>query len=235
MSKKPFRFKQFEIMQDKTAMKVGTDGVLLGSWATLHVGHTILDIGTGTGLISLMLAQRFPNSIIDAIEIDHEAYLQAKENFENSNFSSQLSIYESPLQKYSTSKKYDLIVSNPPFFTVNNLVDFDQRKQARQQETLNFDELIYQTSLLLNDNGSACFIIPYDQHDVFIEIALANKLYLNNVLYIKGNNISPVKRVLLEFSFNEKPLIEDYLTIEEERHQYTKNYIELTKNFYLKM
>lgn len=235
MSKKPFRFKQFEISQDKTAMKVGTDGVLLGAWANLYNGNTILDVGTGTGLISLMLAQRFPNSKIDAIEIDHEAYLQAKSNFENSSFNTQLSIHESSFQDYLSNEKYDLIVSNPPFFTVNNLVDFDQRKQARQQETLNFDELINKTSLLLNDNGSACFIIPYDQSDFFIEIAAKNKLKLAKILYVKGNNLSPIKRVLLEFSFQEKKLLEENLIIEEERHQYTNNYIELTRDFYLKM
>ena len=235
MSKKPFRFKQFEILQDKTAMKVGTDGVLLGAWANLYKGKTILDVGTGTGLISLMLAQRFTDTDIDAVEIDHEAYLQAKSNFENSTFSSQLSIYESSFQDYSAKRKYDLIVSNPPFFTVNNLVDFDQRKQARQQETLNFDDLIHKTASLLNDTGSACFIIPYDQCVIFTEISSKNKLKLNKTLYIKGNNTSPIKRVLLEFSFQERETIEETLIIEEERHQYTQNYIELTKDFYLKM
>ena len=100
MNRKPFRFKQFEIFQDKTAMKVGTDGVLLGAWANLKSGNTILDIGAGTGLISLMLAQRFPLAMIDAIEIDNDAFLQAKENFENAIFLDRLTIFNSSLQNY---------------------------------------------------------------------------------------------------------------------------------------
>ena len=160
MNRKPFRFKQFEIFQDKTAMKVGTDGVLLGAWSNLETGDNILDIGAGTGLISLMLAQRFPNSRVDAIEIDYDAFLQAKENFEHSIFSERLKIKNTSLQVYSSDKKYDLIVSNPPFFTVNNSVDFDARKQARQQETLTFAELIEKSAKLLHKEGVASFIIP---------------------------------------------------------------------------
>lgn len=235
MNRKPFRFKQFEIFQDKTAMKVGTDGVLLGAWATLKSGNTILDIGTGTGLISLMLAQRFPHSMIDAIEIDNDAFLQAKENYENAPFSDRLTIFNSSLQDYSTNKKYDLIVSNPPFFVVNDTVDFDARKQARQQETLTFEELIKKTAELLHKDGLASFIIPYDQMGSFSEIAIQNALKLSRVVYIKGNSTTVTKRVLLEFSFHEKEVEEQELIIEVDRHQYTEDYIQLTKDFYLKM
>ena len=118
MKNKPFRFKQFEIYQDQTAMKVGTDGVLLGAWANLESGINILDVGTGTGLISLMLAQRFENAIVDAVEIDLEAYKQAQENFKESNFSSRISISHTSFQQFYSTIKYDLIVSNPPFFSV---------------------------------------------------------------------------------------------------------------------
>ena len=234
MTRKPFQFKQFFIYQDKTAMKVGTDGVLLGAWANL-LGQDIIDIGTGTGLMSLMLAQRFPDSVIDALEIDQDAFLQAKENFEDSTFNNRLSIYHTSLQGFSTQKKYDLIVSNPPFFTVNDTVDFDARKQARQQETLTFSDLISKTSQLLKLDGLASFIIPYDQMDDFCTIAAQNDLKLGRVVYIKGNETSQIKRVLLEFSFEEKNLVEQQLTIEVGRHQYTQDYINLTKAFYLKM
>ncbi|WP_314058847.1 methyltransferase [Empedobacter brevis] len=235
MNRKPFRFKQFEIFQDKTAMKVGTDGVLLGAWSNLETGDNILDIGAGTGLISLMLAQRFPNSRVDAIEIDYDAFLQAKENFEHSIFSERLKIKNTSLQVYSSDKKYDLIVSNPPFFTVNNSVDFDARKQARQQETLTFAELIEKSAKFLHKEGVASFIIPYDQMDVFCEKTAQNDLKLSRIVYVKGNSSSPIKRVLLEFSFQERIVRKEELVIERERHQYTNEYISLTKDFYLKM
>ena len=234
MNRKPFKFKQFSIFQDKTAMKVGTDGVLLGAWADC-LGKDILDIGTGTGLISMMLAQRFPQSQIDAIEIDENAYYQAKENFENVPFYTRLSIYFTSLQAYQTDKKYDLIVSNPPFFTVNDLNEFDARKQARQEETLTFSDLLKKTALLLNKDGLASFIIPHDRMLEFCAIAAENALKVSKTTQIKGNETSPIKRVLLEFSFEEKERKENLLTIEVERHQYTEDYINLTKDFYLKM
>lgn len=234
MNRKPFKFKQFSIFQDKTAMKVGTDGVLLGAWADC-LGKDILDIGTGTGLISMMLAQRFPQSQIDAIEIDENAYYQAKENFENTPFQNRLSIYFTSLQAYKTDKKYDLIVSNPPFFTVNDLNEFDARKQARQEETLTFSDLLKKTVLLLNKDGLASFIIPHDRMLEFCEIAAKNALKVSKTTQIKGNETSPIKRVLLEFSFEEKERKENLLTIEVERHRYTEDYINLTKDFYLKM
>ncbi|WP_282629603.1 tRNA1(Val) (adenine(37)-N6)-methyltransferase [Empedobacter sedimenti] len=234
MNRKPFQFKQFSIFQDQTAMKVGTDGVLLGAWANV-VGQNVLDIGTGTGLISLMIAQRFPKVNIDALEIDIDAFLQAKENFGNSKFNNRLSLFHTSLQNYNSTKKYDLIVSNPPFFTVNDLVSFDSRKQARQQETLTFSDLISKTSQLLDQNGLASFIIPYDQINDFCATASQNELKLGRVVYIKGNEQSAIKRVLLEFSFQEKQLQESHLIIELGRHQYTQDYINLTKEFYLKM
>ena len=235
MNRKAFKFKQFSIFQDKTAMKVGTDGVLLGAWTDLQNASTILDIGTGTGLIALMMAQRNQQAIIEAIEIDENAFLQAQENFTNAIFHSRLTVEYSSLQNFFPNKKYDVIVSNPPFFTVNDLVNFDARKQARQQEMLTFSDLLEKTATLLNKEGRACFIIPSDQKDVFCELALQNGLKLAKIVYVKGNYSTPIKRVLLEFSFETKQIMEETLIIEEERHQYTQEYIELTKDFYLKM
>ena len=234
MIRKTFQFKQFSIYQDKTAMKVGTDGVLLGAWAKTS-GSNVLDIGTGTGLISLMLAQRFLETLIDAIEIDQDAFLQASENFEASKFNHRLTVHHTSLQEFFPQKKYDLIVSNPPFFVVNDLVEFDSRKQARQQEMLTFSDLISKTAQLLKHEGLASFIIPYEQMSDFNKIAVQNDLKLARTVYIKGNETSQIKRVLLEYSFLEKITEETYLTIEVERHQYTQDYIELTKDFYLKM
>lgn len=233
--RKPFRFKQFEIFQDKTAMKVGTDGVLLGAWSNLYSGNRILDIGTGTGLISLMLAQRFSEAIIDAIELDEDAYVQAKENALNSIFFNKITIYHTALQNYQPSFKYDLIVSNPPFFVVNDRIDFNARKQARQQETLTFDELLEKSSLLLNDKGRAAFIIPFDLEKDFIEIGEKYKLYPSKILNIRGNQNVAFKRSIIELSFEKLTPETEELVIEEDRHQYTEEYIHLTKDFYLKM
>ncbi len=236
MIKKPFRFKQFDIYQDQTAMKVGTDGVLLGAWANLAQGNKVLDIGTGTGLISLMLAQRFKNVRIDAVEIDVDAYHQAKENFSNSIFSNQITIYQNAIQSFDTTSKYDLIVSNPPFFKVNDRVELDARKQARQQETLTFSDLLTKTSNLLAENGLASFVIPFDLEDDFLNQAQQVKLYPKRIVYVKGNNDAPIKRVLIELSFDQIIKVEEtQLIIEVARHRYTDDYINLTKDFYLKM
>ena len=235
MSIRPFRFKQFEIYQDKTAMKVGTDGVLLGAWSNLQSGNKILDIGTGTGLIALMLAQRFPESYITAIELDDDAFHQAIENFTNSKFSNQICGVNSSLQSFSSDQKFDLIVSNPPFFILNDRVDFDARKQARQQETLTFEDLLFHTANLLTTQGTACFIIPYDLEDNFIALAAQHNLYPNEIVHVKGNINSLIKRSLINLSFTEKDKSISELIIEVERHQYTNAYINLTKDFYLKM
>lgn len=234
-NRKPFRFKQFEIFQDNTAMKVGTDGVLLGAWSTLYLGNRILDIGAGTGLISLMLAQRFPLAVIDAIELDEDAYHQAEENILNSKFKERINTHHLALQDYESDNKYDLIVSNPPFFIVNDRIDFDSRKQARQQETLTFDELLDKTSQLLNTQGKAAFIIPFDLEANFIEIGEKYNLFPSKILNIKGNQNVAFKRSIIELSFEKSEILKDELIIEIDRHQYTDEYINLTKDFYLKM
>ena len=235
MKNKPFRFKQFDIYQDQTAMKVGTDGVLLGAWATLYTGNQILDIGSGTGLISLMLAQRFSDAFIAAVELDTAAYNQAKENFLNSKFRNQLKIHHLPIQELEETTKFDLIVSNPPFFIGNDRVEFDARKKARQQETLTFEELLLKSARLLDEKGSACYIIPYDLESNFLEIAESLQLFPSKILHVKGNYEAETKRSLIELKFNAQELEEDELIIEIERHQYTQEYINLTKEYYLKM
>jgi len=233
---KPFSFKQFDIYQDRTAMKVGTDGVLLGAYANLTRGNRILDIGTGTGLISLMLAQRYPQALIDAVEIDEEAYNQAKDNFNQSKFKSQLAIYKTAIQDYQIDKKYDLIVSNPPFFKNNERVDTDARKIARQQENLSFKDLLAKVSNLLDLAGTAMFIIPHDLEDEFIQLAKDANLFPSHILHIKGNNEALIKRSIVTLTFNNLlDVMYNELVIEVARHQYTKEYIALTKDFYLKM
>ncbi len=235
---KPFQFKQFSIEQDKTAMKVGTDGVLLGAWVNLELNLLrILDIGTGTGLIALMLAQRSQAELIDGIELSDTAYEQAVDNFENSNWSDRLFCYHASLQEYvaEIDDKYELIVSNPPFYNSTYKELPKSRAMARHTESLSYEELLSGTAKLLSKDGSCAFIIPFNDEEKFKEIAKSNKLFSNRITRVKGTNRSPLKRSLLQFSFREQEIVLNELVIEIERHVYTPEYIVLVRDFYLKM
>ncbi|MEM6687476.1 MAG: methyltransferase [Bacteroidota bacterium] len=235
---KPFRFKQFTIAQDKTAMKVGTDGVLLGAWASVEGNpFSILDIGAGTGLIALQLAQRSHAEVIDAIEIDDNAYEQAVENFENSPWSDRLFCYHAGLDEFvdEIDDKYDLIVSNPPFYTENYKTENTQRDRARFADALPFEELLAGVSHLLEPTGTFHTIIPFKEYDHFIHLAEANHLFPYKTCHVQGNPKANYKRSLISFSKEKTTHTQEELVIEKERHQYTEAYILLTKDFYLKI
>jgi tRNA1Val (adenine37-N6)-methyltransferase len=235
---KPFQFKEFTIHQDKTAMKVGTDGVLLGAWASVDSNpFSILDIGAGTGLIALQLAQRSFAEVIDAIEIDDDAYEQAVDNFENSPWSDRLFCYHAGLDEFvdEIEDQYDLIVSNPPFYTENYKTESTQRDTARFTDALPFEELLKGVSKLLEPSGTFHTIIPYKEQEHFIHLAKANGLFPKKICNIKGNPEANFKRSLLAFSFDKTTTIVEELIIETARHQYTQAYISLTKAFYLKL
>ena len=216
-------------------MKVGTDGVLLGAWNVCNKATNILDIGCGTGLISLMLAQRNDAAVITGIEIEENAFLQSLDNFNNSKWSKRLSIIHTSLQDFSSETKFDLIVSNPPFFTDSTQANNQYRKLARSTNSLNFKELISKSKILLSEDGIFSVIIPFPRKEEFINIALENHLFLSRVCNVKGTANSPVKRILMEFNNSQNTILEENLIIEKERHQYTKEYISLCKDFYLKM
>jgi len=228
-----FKFKQFSIIQEKSAMKVGTDGVLLGSWVTCKQANTILDIGCGTGLITLMLAQRNLKSNITGIEIDAIACQEAQLNIDNSDWQKRIRIEHSSLQKFKPETQFDLIVSNPPFFAENK--SKDRRATARHTNSLSFEELIQNTANLLAEKGIFSVIIPKDAEVDFCKIAATHNLYCNRVCNVKGNETVAVKRVILEFTFNKADTTKEHLTIEIARHQYTDEYIQLCKDFYLRM
>jgi len=235
---KPFKFKQFTLNQDRCAMKIGTDGVLLGAWTSLkNLPASILDIGAGTGLIALMLGQRSSAEIIDAIEIDDEAYEQCVENFEASPWGDRLFCYHAGLDEFvdEIEGQYDLIVSNPPFYSEEVTSGNTSRDVARQNQSLPFDVLLKSVSVLLSPTGVFSTIIPYKEEKAIIDLALQVGLYPQRITKVKGNPSSEIKRSLLEFSFSENEVMEDELTIEIERQQYTPEYIALTKEFYLKM
>ena len=234
-----FQFKQFSIEQDRCAMKIGTDGVLLGAWAPIE-NHpfSILDIGAGTGVISLMLAQRSNAEQIDALEIDEEAYEQSVDNFENSPWSDRLFCFHAGLDEFmeEPEDEYDLIVSNPPFYTDDFKSATEQRDLARFADAMPFADLIEAADLLLSENGIFAVIIPFKEEENFLAIAKEFELYPLKITRVKGTQSTETKRSLLALSRNEKidfPI--DELTIETARHIYTPEYTSLTKDFYLKM
>lgn len=237
-----FKFKGFEVAQDKCAQKIGTDGVLLGAWASKdHNPQSILDVGTGTGVIALIQAQRFYNAQIEAIELDEDAYEQAASNFENSSWGDRLFCFHASFQEFyeEIDERYDLIISNPPFFDSlsikNNKKINNARSQARFDSALPFEELIYGVYQLLDDNGIFACVIPYNRESRFLEIAAHFQLFPSRITHVKGTVDSPVKRSLLELRFRESEIQTSQLIIETSRHQYTDAYISLVKDFYLKM
>jgi len=234
-----FKFKQFSVEQDRCAMKIGTDGVLLGAWAPINEQtFSILDIGTGTGIIALMLAQRSTAEQIDALEIDENAYEQAVDNFENSPWSDRLFCYHAGLDEFmeEPEDEYDLIVSNPPFYTENYFSGDEQRDQARFTESLPFEDLVEAADLLLSENGVFAIIVPYKEEQKLVSLANDFDLFPMKITRVKGTPTTEIKRSLLAFSRN---ITEDFpvdeLIIEIGRHDYTPEYINLTKDFYLKM
>ena len=238
---KPFIFKEFSVKQDKTAMKIGTDAVLLGAWCTVeNYPDSVLDIGSGTGIISLMIAQRSDAITIDAVEIDENAYEQTVENFEQSDWGDRLFCYNASFKEFAQEmaeeeEVYNLIVSNPPFYTDDFVTENEARNKARFTSSLSFENLLNSVGKILHSDGIFSVIIPYKEEQNFVSLALKQNLLLSRVCRVKGNLNSEIKRSLLEFSFEKKNLIEEELVIEIARHKYTKEYIDLTSDFYLKM
>ena len=235
---KPFQFKQFKIKHKQTAHKVGTDAVLLGAWTNLDDQPVdILDIGTGSGVIALMLAQRSTAESIDAIEINPQAYEECVENFEASPYNDRLFCYHGDVKTFAQEidLKYDLIVSNPPFFIEDVTHHSMAREQARQQVSLSYAELLTAVKALLTENGQLAVILPFDHQEYFIKIARQKALFLNRLTKVRGQKNSAVKRSLMQFSFDKKPLIEDELILEISRHQYTQDYKDLVQDFYLSL
>ncbi len=244
MSKSKFHFKQFSVEQDKCAMKIGTDGVLLGAWASIAQNpFSILDIGAGTGVLSLMLAQRSTSEIVDALEIDSDAYEQCVDNFEQSPWGDRLFCYHASLEEFAEEidDQYDLIVCNPPFYSEDCKAENEQRAMARFQDAMPFSHLLESVSKLLAESGIFSVVIPKKEETDFIILASKFNLFPNRILHVKGSPSSETKRSLLDFSFkkteNRKNLNTEteQLIIETSRHQYTEDYIKLTQDFYLKM
>lgn len=228
-----FRFKQFAVEQDDVAMKVGTDGVLLGAWANIDNAKHLLDIGTGTGVIALMLAQRNATAQISAVEIDETAAQRARANFDMSPWAERLQVAQCAVQEFSPAEKFDLIVSNPPYFVDSLLPPDAKRSTARHTHDLSFEELDSAVCRLLDDDGRFALILPVVEFEKYLTIT---RLYLVRRCDVYPKVGADVKRVMAEFAKHEAiDLARETITIEQDRRgDYTVEYRALTKDFYLK-
>jgi tRNA1Val (adenine37-N6)-methyltransferase len=235
MANQEFVFKQFKILQDKCAMKVGTDAVLLGAWANTANAKKILDIGTGTGIIALMLAQK-SGAKIDALDIDGDAYVQAKENIENCQWKERINVYHLSLQDFAndSENKYDIIISNPPYFIDSSKALGESRSNARHTDLLPYIDLLEGAIKLLQPNGKLYLILPVKEGEFFKAMANEKKMYLTKLTHVIPRKNKPYKRNLMRFEFVAKQFSEDEIIIEQDiRHNYTPEYKELTKDYYI--
>ena len=228
-----FSLKQFNIRQERAAMKVGTDGLLLGAWAD-GVG-LILDIGTGTGLIALMMAQRFSGAIVDAIDIDPDAALQAKENVEDSPFADRVTVICTSLQEFDIAKRYDAIVCNPPYFTQSLLPPDSKRTLARHAVALPFDELFRHSSRLLANGGVFSIIVPFDVELKIMVSAAVNGFFLVRRCTVSTTPSKSPRRLLMAFALAPQPVNDERGTIHASNSEYSEWYKKLTCDFLLKL
>ena len=228
-----FKFKQFAVEQDDVAMKVGTDGVLLGAWADCEGAKNILDIGTGTGLIALMLAQRNSEAQIQAVEIDETATRRARSNFDMSPWAERLTVENCAVQEFNHAEKFDLIISNPPYFVDSLLPPDAKRSTARHTHDLTFEELDKAVCRLLAEDGKFALILPVNEFEEYLAIT---NLHLVRRCDMHPTTGAAVKRVMAEFAKLEPAKItHENITIERgKRGDYTDEYRALTKDFYLK-
>lgn len=237
-----FRFKEFTIHQDKCSMKVCTDACIFGACVAGSIGNNIpqmagsncLDIGSGTGLLSLMIAQKNPNSIIDAIEIEKNAYEQAKENFSISKWNDRLNIFHTDAKDFGSQKKYDLIISNPPFYE-NELQSTEKNKNiAKHDEGLTLKDLIAIVKKNLSESGFFAILLPYHRIKYFEDLATENSLFLRQKLLIRQTPSHNFFRGILFFSNNKSNPQTNELTIKN-NDSYTEDFTALLKDYYLKL
>ena len=215
-------------------MKVGTDAVLLGSWIDPKFSKYILDIGTGTGLIALMLAQKSTGEI-DAVDIDESAYHQAKENFNRSAWRDRIHVFHQSFQEFSerSTKKYDLVVSNPPYFHHASKPCEEARMNARHNNQLSFDELICGVKKILADDGRFCVILPCKEGLEFMNLTQSKSLFCHEMIRVKTKADKNEKRLMMEFSFQFRQINDQEIIIQEEDSRFTHEYVEMTREYFI--
>lgn len=228
-----FRFKQFDVEHDRSSMKVGTDGVLLGAWCDIQGAKRALDVGTGSGLIAMMMAQRNLVLDVDAIDIDHDSVVQASSNFENCQWGERLRAIEGDYVTFQLAKKYDIIVSNPPFFNNGVLPPATSRMNARHTVTLTYDQLLAKSKSLLADSGKIAIVSPADCADVILEACGDNKLYVSKMVKVFPVDGKPAKRILWEIMSISVTTTQSSIVIRNHKNEFTEEYRELCKDFYL--
>lgn len=236
-----FRFKKFEIQQDRCAMKIGTDGVLLGAWANIVQASSILDIGTGTGVLALMSAQRNQKALIHALEIDQDAFYQASDNLKNSPWQNRLTISHQSIQDYTKHSQipiFDCIISNPPYFKIETgtLIQNTARRQARSTDALTFTTLLDCVQIILHPLGSFSVILPIQEGQEFMQLALQKSFYVKRCVKVVPREGKVSNRFLIELVLYNTPIEEDTLTIrtiEKGNHNYTSKFKQLHKEFLL--
>ncbi len=235
MSNDYFQFKQFTIRHDRSAFKVGTDGVLLGAVADVSGRRRILDVGTGTGLVAIMLAQRCDAEIV-AIEPHRESFLQACDNTAESPWSGRIRVLNISFQSFNPGAlRFDLIVSNPPWFIDSLRCPDPARSESRHNDTLTHKDILEGSVRLLTENGLLQVIMPVNEGRKFVEKALEHELYCSRITHVSPTQSSGPKRMLISLGRQKTEISESFLTVEKEwRHEYTPEYMELTKDFYLK-
>ena len=215
-------------------MKVGTDAVLLGAWAEVDPATSILDIGSGSGIISLMMAQRSSvDARIDAVELLTSDAEQSVENILKSPWPQKISVVNTSIQNFSLAKKYDLIICNPPYFTKSLLPPGEARSKARHDTTLTADQLLVATIRLLSPSGKFCVVLPSTESELFIHKAKSKKLFLQHLTRLYTRSAKSQERSLMKFGFKPEPLLEDSLILHQSENQWTDEYKNLTKDFYL--
>ena len=232
---KVFRFKQFAVLNNRTAMKVGTDGVLLGAWCPVEGVGRVLDVGTGCGVIALMIAQRNSQAIISGIDIDQNAIDEARINFDDSPWGDRLTAIECDFNKMPSVDRYDLIGSNPPYFTDSLLPPDKSRTTARHTQFLSYHQLIDGATRRLADNGSIALISPIEAEREIIEAATFSSIPVKQITRVVSKSGTAPKRILWRLTHASIPYQEDTLTIADHKGQFTSEYIALTRDFYLKM
>jgi tRNA1Val (adenine37-N6)-methyltransferase len=229
-----FAFKQFKLEHDQCAMKVSTDGILLGAWANLSGAKSLLDIGTGTGLLALMCKQRSLQLAVTAVEVDYNAYCQAQYNIAQSPWPA-ISVYHQKIQSFKSEQAFDSVIANPPYFNHSLKGTNEARNAARHTDGLSFVELIAAFTRLSHQQSRLNLILPSDEAQLFIALAQQQGVYLNRHCQVQTTADKPFTRSLMTFSYAQSEVSESGLCIRARNNNYTAEYTALCRAFYLKM